>query len=366
MQLGLQSVILGLTAVITLSSGASPGVQKTVQTEIRQSIDKHHQASDFHDWADSPNTPERIFDRWQSSPEATAIAAVVCAELAQLKQDEVALFQEAMESHPFAQRLACRDSVLNLVKSFFDFANKAITGKLPPLPLIIGRDGQPAEPGPLGPSLEMDVSTEAGPIYFNADLDAKHVAFTFDDGPHTKNTVDLLEILAKEDIQATFFTVGRNVMANPQIVKDAASAGHSMGNHTWSHQNLKQLSHDQAVEEIMKGFEALWNVLGYSHPFFRFPFGNRTENLQGFVKGQEFGTFFWNVDTLDWKHKDPDFLYDYALEQIEKQGRGIILFHDIQPQTVVVMPHLLHTLKAKGYVPVVFRAPTVSPAAANP
>ena len=66
-------------------------------------------------------------------------------------------------------------------------------------------------------------------------------------------------------------------------------------------------------------------------------------------------TFYWNVDTLDWKYKDPEFLYDYALREIENEGRGIVLFHDIQPQTNVILPELLKTLKQKGYTFAVFR-----------
>lgn len=281
-----------VSGLLGISLGASALGPADIHSEIQQSLQVHSQAQDFHDWADSAHTPEKLFTKWMREPNLQQLAAVVCSQLAQLSDTELSLFQDAIETHPFAAHLRCKDSVLEKVLIFFDSARNSIVDRLPAIPQTIGRDGQPAQPPTLGPSLEMDIKTDAGPVYFNADLDKKYIAFTFDDGPHSRNTQELLSVLAQEQVQATFFMVGKNVRALPQIVKEVARDGHSVGNHTWSHKNLHKTGFDGGTQEIMDGFQAIWDVLGYSHPFFRFPFGNRTDDLQKFVKANQFGTFF--------------------------------------------------------------------------
>ena len=73
------------------------------------------------------------------------------------------------------------------------------------------------------------------------------------------------------------------------------------------------------------------------------------------VKQSQWASFFWDVDTLDWKKKDPEELLEYSLEQIERVKKGIVLFHDIQPQTIAIMPSLLEELKFRGYKLVVYQ-----------
>ncbi|MGE3387846.1 MAG: hypothetical protein AB7K41_14045, partial [Bdellovibrionales bacterium] len=65
--------------------------------------------------------------------------------------------------------------------------------------------------------------------------------------------------------------------------------------------------------------------------------------------------FLWNIDTLDWKYKDPSFLIEYALDQVKAEGQGVVLFHDIQPQTLAIMPGFLAALKNEGYKLAIFR-----------
>lgn len=352
-------IVFALLAMTVSASATETAVVKRAEQALQQVIQQHSQANDFHSYWDSDHTPDKLFGRWLQDSQAQKLADASCQIMAHLSSEDLSLFQDAVENHPFGQLMNCRSSLLATVVSFFDTAREEILNKLPALPLIDGRSGEPGEGSFLGPSIEMDLNTKGGPVYVRADLDTKYIAFTFDDGPHSRNTEPLLKILEDEKVEATFFMVGDNVKAHPKIVKQVAAKGHSVGNHTWSHQNLHKTGFDGGVDEIMDGFKAIWDVLGYSHPFFRFPYGNKTKKLQSFVQANDFGTFFWNVDTLDWKHKNPDTLYEYALKQIEKERRGIVLFHDVQPQTVVIMPMLLHALKAKGYIPVVFRAPTV-------
>ena len=361
--------IFTILSVVFLGPAHSALSSSLVKDSIQKVIKQHRQATDFHAYWDSGDTPPKLFDRWVKQAHALTIAQSACQIFSQLSQEDLSLFQDAVENHPFAKLMPCQESLFSTVREFYDQARDTIISKLPPSPLVPLTQGFSRETGSvttLGPSLEVNLNTKDGPIYVRANLDKKHIAFTFDDGPHSRNTEEVLDILEQEKVTATFFMVGKRVKRHPRIANKVANFGHSVGNHTWSHQNLHKTGFDDGVQEIMDGFKALWDVLGFSHPFFRFPYGSSTKKLQTFVKSKQLGNFFWNIDTLDWKHTNPNTLYDYALEQIEKKKRGIILFHDIQPQTVVVLPLLLYTLKTKGYIPVIFRAPIIGPSSPLP
>jgi peptidoglycan/xylan/chitin deacetylase (PgdA/CDA1 family) len=201
---------------------------------------------------------------------------------------------------------------------------------------------------------EQTIPYRKGPVYFNADIPKGYLALTFDDGPHPVNTKSILDTLKEFNIRVTFFGVGKNIRKYEDLVKRAHEENHSFGSHSDTHANLPKLRHKSATDNIDAGRKAVSDVLNYDYPFFRFPYGSRNKSLQQWVKDQEMATFFWNIDTLDWKYKDPVVLYEYAAEQINKHQRGIVLFHDIQGQTATILPHLLKELSAAGYKFVVF------------
>src|SRR5690606_15905125 len=100
-----------------------------------------------------------------------------------------------------------------------------------------------------------------------------HISFTFDDGPHSKLTRQLLNLLAGEEVKVNFFTLGERVRGATDIVLRAAREGHIVGNHTYSHKNLPTLRQSDAEAEIVRGFQELEKVFGGFIPFFRFPYG---------------------------------------------------------------------------------------------
>lgn len=201
---------------------------------------------------------------------------------------------------------------------------------------------------------ELEIDYRKGPVYFTADLPKGFLALTFDDGPHSTLTEEVLDILKAEGIRVTFFGVGKNAVKFPEIVRRAIDEGHSFGSHSNDHSNLPKLSRKAAQNNILTGHESIMDITQRNDAFFRFPYGNRTKRLQKFVSERELATFFWNIDTLDWKLRDPAELYDYSVDLINKYQRGIVLFHDIQPQTRAVLSPLLQNLKTAGYVFVVF------------
>ena len=101
----------------------------------------------------------------------------------------------------------------------------------------------------------------------------REVVLTFDDGPWPVNTRAVLEALAQHCVKATFFPIGKHALWHPEILKEVAAAGHTVGGHTWSHANLGKAKGDKAIEEIEKGFSAVKLALGAAPaPFFRFPY----------------------------------------------------------------------------------------------
>jgi len=160
-------------------------------------------------------------------------------------------------------------------------------------------------------------------------------------------------------VKATFFQIGRNAVAHPDVARQVLAAGHTVGSHTFSHPDLQKVPLPHAESEVESGEASVALALGVPTarlPFFRFPYGAKSTGEQAFVSGRGNTTFFWNMDSQDWKIRDPHRLFLNVLQQIDQRGRGIILFHDIHEQTVIVLPHVLAELRARHLQTVVFVA----------
>ena len=184
-------------------------------------------------------------------------------------------------------------------------------------------------------------------------LNDKEIVLTFDDGPLPPHSGRVLDILASECVQATFFMVGRMAQAYPQLVRRVHAEGHTIANHSQNHLlRFHKMPVDQAVREIEDGFASLRSAVGEPgvvSDFFRIPGLLRQEAVEQYLDGRAVMT--WSVDFMadDWRHISPREIVARALERIEARGRGILLLHDIQPATVLALPGLLHELKLRGY-----------------
>ncbi len=278
----------------------------------------------------------------------------ICAVFSKLQAEELALFTDWLRETEMGQNLSCQTDLLEIHSAW-------LVGKTRRLNMRLLRDNkyQASSFVPAGPSIAMDLETSTGPILFHGDLPPKHLALTFDDGPHPTRTQRLLDILETENLQVNFFLVSNNARAYPHLVRKQQDLNHGVGGHSISHSDLSRMSLTQAKYEIFGGLNDILDILGSVLPHFRFPYGARTKSAQSAVVDKGVASFFWNIDTLDWKHKDPEFLYDYALGEIRKQNRGIVLFHDVQEQTITVLPQILQTLKSEGYKFVVFNSPSI-------
>ena len=191
-------------------------------------------------------------------------------------------------------------------------------------------------------------STAKPTTYFQARVDQPYIAMTFDDGPSAENTPRLLEMLKQRNIKATFFLIGQNVAANPNIVKQILADGNEIGNHTWTHPQLSKLSDDKVTAEITKTQDAIKDASGYTPTLLRPPYGAITPRQREWISSQ-FGlnVILWSVDPFDWKRPGSAVITQRILSQA--RPGAIILSHDIHKQTVDAMPATLDGLIAKGY-----------------
>jgi peptidoglycan/xylan/chitin deacetylase (PgdA/CDA1 family) len=181
----------------------------------------------------------------------------------------------------------------------------------------------------------------------------KEVVLTFDDGPLPPLTSRLLDSLAAECARATFFVVGRNAKAAPAVVRRMAAEGHTVGHHSWSHPNLATLPFDTALDNIRHGVAATEAALAGSAarpaPFFRFPYFSATPALLQALQTRHIAVFGADLWASDWDPMTPEQTFRLVTGRLARARRGIILFHDIQPRTVAMMPAFLRYLRTNGY-----------------
>jgi peptidoglycan-N-acetylglucosamine deacetylase len=234
-------------------------------------------------------------------------------------------------------------------------AQKALTGS-PSGPLPAAPAGCPGNPNALGISRVVEIDTTGGPGFGfehfkdHDFLRANEVVLTFDDGPWPKNTPAVLEALAAHCLKATFFPIGEHAMWHPEILKQVAAAGHTIGTHTWSHADLTKKSFAEAKDEIEKGVSAVHLAVGApTAPFFRFPDLRHPPQMVTYLGGRNIAIFSTDIDSFDFKLRKPEQVISSVMAKLATHGKGIILMHDFQRPTAEALPELLNQLKAKGY-----------------
>ncbi|HEY5806068.1 MAG TPA: polysaccharide deacetylase family protein [Candidatus Saccharimonadales bacterium] len=166
------------------------------------------------------------------------------------------------------------------------------------------------------------------------------LALTFDDGPSPAITPQVLDILDRHNAKATFFLIGVHVSGNEEIVRRMHQSGHEIGNHTWSHRNLAQLSPQELKDDIARAQSAI-TAAGVPAPrLFRAPYGKVDPMVLGHVP---MSVVSWNIDPEDWKPKGPEKVVEHVLAHA-KPG-GIVDLHDIYQSTADSLDPMLTSLE---------------------
>ena len=170
------------------------------------------------------------------------------------------------------------------------------------------------------------------------------IALTFDDGPRKGSTELIVDALKKVNGRATFFVVGQMVEQSPDLVKKAVEAGCQIGNHTYDHANLNKLGAYGVKTEVNKCSNAVYAAAGVYPMIGRPPYGSVNQTVRNAVS---IPWFNWNVDTLDWKNRDANYVYNYVINNV-KDGQ-VILMHDLHPTTAQAMVRAIPKLHEMGY-----------------
>nr|BBH91417.1 hypothetical protein KTC_61680 [Thermosporothrix sp. COM3] len=187
-------------------------------------------------------------------------------------------------------------------------------------------------------------------VITNGSRNRLEIALTFDDGPHPQYTPQVLQILKRYNIKATFFCLGQMIQENPDLVRQEHQAGHVVASHSWSHPDLTTLSMDQLQKELKNTSDLIYNTIGERPTLVRPPYGSYNNNVVQVANSLSEKIIIWDVDTNDWQRKGVDSIVNTAFQEA---GKGsIILMHDAggeRSQTIAALPRIIEGLKARGY-----------------
>ncbi|MDC8786243.1 polysaccharide deacetylase family protein [Roseateles koreensis] len=194
------------------------------------------------------------------------------------------------------------------------------------------------------------------------ELPERTLLLTFDDGPHPVHTPAVLDILQHYGLKAIFFQVGRNLgelqdghvsaTRNEALERRIVAEGHAIGNHSYTHPQLPRLSTPQVDQEIAD----TQKLLDHHVPTgpartgtFRPPFGARDDRVLAEIEQHGLRSVIWNIDSEDWADPLPSSIAHRIVSEAEKNGRGIVLMHDIHARTVEALPQVIEQLLQRGF-----------------
>lgn len=199
---------------------------------------------------------------------------------------------------------------------------------------------------PVGDAVSAAAVKRDLPIYC-VQKDSKVVSVTFDAAWGADDTGNLIEILDKYDVTATFFVVGDWVDKYPEAVKALSDAGHEVMNHSNSHPHMTELSKDKMLQELNSCNDKIEAVTGVRPTLFRAPYGEYNDALVGAARSLGCYTIQWDVDSLDWKDLSATDINERVCKAV--QSGSIVLFHNAAKHTPEALPSIIEYLLAQGY-----------------
>jgi endo-1,4-beta-xylanase len=178
-----------------------------------------------------------------------------------------------------------------------------------------------------------------------ADCSGGYVGLTYDDGPNPSSTTNLLNTLTSNGLRATMFNIGQNAQNNPSLVNAQKSAGMWIGNHSWTHPHLTQLSSAQIQSELQRTQQAIQQITGTAPKLFRPPYGETNATLKSVEQQLGLTEIIWDVDSQDWNGAG-------TAQIVQAAGRlqngQIILMHDTYATTIAAIPQIAANLRGRN------------------
>lgn len=188
------------------------------------------------------------------------------------------------------------------------------------------------------------VMTETTENADRQDEEIRRIAITFDDGPHPKYTEQLLDGLKERGVHATFFVTGEHASLHPDIIRRMQEEGHLIGNHTYSHIQLRSSNQDQFKEELIRTNQVIKEITGEDTIYVRPPYGSWDKSFE-----QELNMIpvLWTIDPLDWCSGDASCVVSRVT--VKAKENDIILLHDYYDTSVEAALEIVDELMEEGY-----------------
>jgi len=381
-----------------------------IDENVKSAIDSNFAAIDYASWTLSANHPDRLFETLrneiQKGRDVIAVSVELCQSLESISDQALMLFEKQIFELKNERLLRpCLESLKEKLdqrhlKTREEFKRQGFATLDNNQDRFNGLESSPAQAAPAreaeirrieeprssDPDLEVTTSSavtisraiqiqfkilkrdfSTGPRLVDGGLPHKHVALTFDDGPHPSFTPMITRALEDRGVRGQFFMLANNVKIHQDLARRIADRGHSIGNHTVTHPCLggvnqcrgeRRVGFEAGVREIVNAHRILFDVLGAVDPIFRFPYGASTPELRQFLRANQIADFFWNIDSNDWKANQTNGdVLNRTMAQVNQQQKGILLFHDIHRRTAEMIPELLRRLALESYT-VVILAPS--------
>lgn len=187
--------------------------------------------------------------------------------------------------------------------------------------------------------------------YYTGDTSEKKIYLTFDEGYENGYTEQILDVLKEKKVPAAFFCTGDYLKCNAEIINRMIKEGHIIGNHTWNHPRMPEVSdYEQFKNELTEFDSYLYENFKVKSNYFRYPEGEFSEKTLAMINDLGYHTFFWSLAYKDWE-RDVTKGTDYAVAQVTDQihNGAIILLHAVSPDNANALPVIIDTLRKEGY-----------------
>ncbi len=284
----------------------------------------------------------RYFFGWQRQPFKTLMALTgvvnICALMLAFPPSQlIKRFLDENRSNLTSLNLSARE--VPAIQGAINSQVQAIDTRLTQLEESMAQDESYEIPAQFQGQTFTDIKLESG---------EKVVALTLDDGPW-QTTAQILDILKKYEVKATFFVVGQHIETYPNEIRRVVREGHAVGNHTWTHR-YHQHSETAATEELGKTADLLQQLTGVRTRLFRPPGGVLTNGLVSYAAKNNYATAMWSVDSRDYTAPTAETIVDRVVSGA--QSGSIILLHDgggDRTSTAKALPQIISKLREKGY-----------------